>query len=655
MKAMDAPTRSWSQFLLVLAALILTVLVTWPLVYWTMGPSPSEIVDAIQKRGGVVASRSSGTRDSDVEVIGIDLSRASVDSALVQLVMQCPRIERLNLEGATLNVQDWALLGKLPNLRSLILFRSNVTDADLTQIPRTLNSLSLNATAVTDACAPSVAEMTGLASLDICGTKMTANCLEVLEPLKSLKLLRLDQSCVSAKGTQYLRRMRPQCLEVAISDDAGFATFQLLSACEGIDIRGLHSRGYQLWKAQLPWSHSLAGVVEAVVKHAGLDAQQATQLLDLFGQRTMEPWGPATPVPLEVTAWSTPRDSAHQPGFELTSAEELIGELQKDRAEIDWLAVHQYVRDRFSDSDLPFVIRALDALKEFENWNVLIFSPFLLVQYGHDNPEIRAEVERLLAHREQKVRQGVVCAFGYAGASPIYRQDEWKYDADIGEWAVRVLPAVCRDKNELEYIRDTARKILTETALAQPELAPEVLPVLVELLDEQGTWVESWNDPRHLATVDVPRVAEVNPQAALSIVPRLREMWRQLDLKRANPTPDAPQGEASPYTLGQREYSVLVALSAAAHYDPSIAREIAAEYLRRMKAGQQAGPFEMLLSPETRETNREVVLELLQEAAAASDDSAGVPPLAYPFGDPTSRLAALAKKIRDWTEGQAAE
>ncbi len=652
---MDATTRSWSQFLLVLAALILTVLIAWPLVYWTMGPSPLVIVDAIQKRGGVVVSLSGKTRDVDVEIIGIDLSSATVDAELLQLVTQCPRIERLDLEGATLNVQDWALLGKLPNLRSLILSRSNVTDADVAQVPRTLTSLALNATSVTDACAPSVAAMTELTSLDICGTKMTANCLEVLEPLKSLKLLRLDQSCVSANNTQFLQRMRPQCLEVVISDDVGFDTFKLLSACEGIDIRGLHSRGYQLWKAQLPWSHSLAGVVEAVVKHAGLDAQQATQLLDLLGQRTMEPWGPAKPVPLEVNSWSTPRDSAHQPGFELASAEELIGELQKDRAEMDWMAVHQYVRDRFSDSDLPVVIRALDALKEFENWNVLILGPFLLVQYGHDNPEIRAEVDRLLAHREHKVRQGVVCAFGYNGASLIYRQDEWKYDADIGEWAVRVLPAVCRDKNELEGIRDTARKVLTETALAHPELAPEVLPVLVELLDEQGQWLESWYDPRHLATVDIPRVADVNPQAALAVVPRLREMWRQLDLKRADPTPNAPQWEASPYTLGQREYSVLVALSVTARHDSAVACEIAAEYLRRMKAGQQAGPFEMLLSPETRETNRVVVLELMQEAAKGSDDSAGGPPLASFSTDPVARLAALAKKIRDWTEGQAAK
>lgn len=652
---MDATARSWSQFLLLLVALILTVLVAWPLVYWTMGPSPSAIADAIQNRGGVVASLSGESRGADLEVIGIDLSSASIDAELLQLVTQCPRIEWLKLEGATLTAQDWALLGRLPNLRSLNLSRSNVTDADLAQVPRTLNSLSLNATAVTDACAPSVARMTGLASLDVCGTKMTDQCLEVLEPLKSLKLLRIDQSCVSAKSTPYLQRMRPECLEVAISDDVGFATFQLLSACEGIDIRGLHPRGYLLWKAQLPWSHSLAGVVEAVVKHAGLDAQQASQLLDLLGTWTMEPWEPAMPVPLEVTIWRTPRDSAHQPGFELASAEELIGELQKDRAEIDWLAVHQYVRDRFSDSDLPVVIRALDALKEFENRNVLILGPFLLVQYGHDNPEVRAEIGRLLAHRVHQVRYGAVCAFGYAGASPIYRQDEWKYDADIGEWAVRVLPTVCRDKNELEYIRDTARKILTEIALAQPELAPEVLPVLVELLDEQGRWLEIWNDPRHLATVDIPRVAEANPQAALSVVPRLREMWRQLDLKQANPAPNAPQGETSPYALGQREYSVLVALSAMARHDTAVACEIAAEYLRRMKAGQQAGPFETLLSPKTPETNREVVLELLQEAAAVSDDSAGGPPLAPYSTDPASRLAALAKKIRDWSAADTAK
>ena len=45
-------------------------------------------------------------------------------------------------------------------------------------------------------------------------------------------------------------------------------------------------------------------------------------------------------------------------------------------------------------------------------------------------------------------------------------------------------------------------------------------------------------------------------------------------------------------------------------------------------------------------------LEVLQEAAAVSDDSAGGPPLAPYSTDPASRLAALAKKIRDWTAAQ---
>lgn len=100
--------------------------------------------------------------------------------------------------------------------------------------------------------------------------------------------------------------------------------------------------------------------------------------------------------------------------------------------------------------------------------------------------------------------------------------------------------------------------------------------------------------------------------------------------------------------LRSRRSSVLEALSATAHGSPALAHEIALEYLSRIEDGQPAGPFATLLSPDTPETNRTVVLALLNNPNAATGDVPDQPPLINIGADPFSPLASIAKKIRDW-------
>ena len=93
---------------------------------------------------------------------------------------------------------------------------------------------------------------------------------------------------------------------------------------------------------------------------------------------------------------------------------------------------------------------------------------------------------------------------------------------------------------------------------------------------------------------------------------------------------------------------MLEALSATAHHNPVLAHEIALEYLSRMDDGQPVGPFSTLLSPDTADANRMVVMALLNNSNVDKGKPPNQPPL-YDIGpDSPSSLASLAKKIRDW-------
>ena len=125
-----------------------------------------------------------------------------------------------------------------------------------------------------------------------------------------------------------------------------------------------------------------------------------------------------------------------------------------------------------------------------------------------------------------------------------------------------------------------------------------------------------------LSPLDISRLAEVDKEAAIALVPRLREMLKQLDQQlRDAPTPG----------LRQRQASVLEALSAIAHHSSALADDLALEYLSRMHDGQPTGPFATLLLPDNPEVNRMVVIDLLGNANSAKGE-----------------LASVAKAIRDW-------
>ena len=228
---------------------------------------------------------------------------------------------------AKLQPDDYSVLGKLSQLRSLSLSRANVNDTVVSGLPLGLTRLWLNGTSVTDKSVSRLAAMNGLVSLDIADTGITSDGLRLLEPLRSLQMLWIDDSCISAESVETLRHMQLQVVEVAVLEGMGRKTHELLSACDGPQIRGHHRDGYLLWEADSAWSDTLAGVVEAVVSEIGLDSRQAAQLLEALGDQgpTMKSSAPSTPP---AVSWFGEGNSPDQ-GIGIESVDEFIREIQK--------------------------------------------------------------------------------------------------------------------------------------------------------------------------------------------------------------------------------------------------------------------------------------------------------------------------------------
>jgi hypothetical protein len=605
-------------------------------------------IEAIRQRGGTVVFGSSGERGLPTDVKSVDLSDAIVDAELIQTLSRFTEIERLTLDGAKLQPEDYALLSKLSQLRSLSLSRTNVTDTHASRLPLGLTSLSLKGTPVTDKSMSRLAAISGLVSLDITDTEITPDGLRLLEPLRSLKTLWIDDCCITAESVESLRLMQPEIVNVAVLEGMGRRTHEFLSVCQRPKIRGHHRDGYVLWEADSAWNDTLAGVVEAVVAEIGLDSHQAAQLLEVLGKEEppMGGWKPILLGPLPAVSFYSLTSSRPDRGIEIASAEEFIRDLQKDQFDVDHWALRRFAREKFTAIDVPKLLAAIRAPQSSEGTWLFRYGPVLLVRHGIDDPEVIAELDRMLAHKDSFVRCATIFSFGYGGARrlfthasrddrveiPLFSRDEWTASKEADAFALPRLLRICKDQGEFESLRNDARLVLAEIAHCRPEYASEVMPVLVDLLDEEGSW-HVLSSKRHISRVDIARLAEVAPDAAIAVVPTLREMLKQLDERLVGaPAPSPEVLGAPPQRLRGQRISVLEALSATAGHSPALAHEIALEYLSRMREDQPIGPFAPLLSPGTPEANRKVVMELLGNTDVAKGE-----------------LASLAKRIRDWT------
>jgi hypothetical protein len=563
-------------------------------------------VEGIRRHGGFVLFKPSNPSS----VVSVDLSGAKMDAELMQTLGKFTEIERLTLDSAKFQSEDWALLDKLTRLHSLSLTNANITDADVTRLPLQLTSLSLNKTSITDQSMAHVAKMNGLASLDIVDTGVTSAGLQLLEPLRNLKKLRIGESCVTAESAQSLRLMQPQSVDIVVSSGLGRTLHECLSVCDRPNIRGHHPDGYILWEADSAWSNTLAGVVEAVVSEIGLDPEQASRLLEILSEH----WGGWEPIRVEppqpITAFSYSTSLADK-GQELASVDEFVRGFQQrstglmkadEKSNWDYWSMRRFAREKFTATDVPRLLAAIRGAQYSPGDSLFLFGPFLLVHHGIENREVRAELDRMLTHQVTFVRLNTVCAFGYGGARPFYSPEEWVPNQAADEFAFSRLLPMCKKPGEMQRI---AWSVLAEIAHRRPEYVADVLAVIVDVLE--GDSSAPYELGRHLS-----RLGKLNPDAALAVVPRLRAMLNERDLQQLPPG------------------GVLQAISATACVSPPLAQEIAIEYLGRARDGKPRGPLAPLLSQDTPEANRRVVIALIDTESAREE------------------LALAAKMIRDW-------
>ena len=122
-------------------------------------------------------------------------------------------LHTLVLNGTTINGNLSPIAGH-PNLKSLLLARSSVTDDDLLVL-RTLpnlRTLNLSETRVSDAAGLVLGDLRDLTHLQLCGTNITDKTLAEISELTELLVLRVDYTAVTNIGVASLKNVKLQTL-----------------------------------------------------------------------------------------------------------------------------------------------------------------------------------------------------------------------------------------------------------------------------------------------------------------------------------------------------------------------------------------------------------------------------------------------------------
>ena len=411
----------------------------------------------------------------------------------------------------------------------------------------------------------------------------------------------------------------------------GKRAYELLTGSKDFKSRGNFRKGYTLWESDQDWGLTLAGVAEAVVAEADLNSEQAARLRDALTS-VIDFKSTKVVLPLVFTYSTSGSPAAgSQIGIEIESAEEFLEVLLEERSSgVITQSLVQYVRERFTASDVPKLLAALDSTpypsdKRGSAQRLFNVAPFLLVHWGEGLPQVEAELERLLLHPAGFVRMTTVCAFGYGGARPFYSREEWMPSEAVDAFAVRKLLPICKGEGQGYQSRGEAWCVLAEIVHRRPEYAEQVVPVLIDVLGDASV-LSNYKFGDYFL-----KLGEVAPEVVVAGVPKLRALLESLDVQYFSD----PEAESAAPNWEHRGHCkvVLASLSAAASQSPELSEEVAIQYLERMGQGQLMGPFAPLLSPDRPAITKRVIEALLDSPDVAKDE-----------------LEPVVKTIRDWKE-----
>ncbi len=587
--------------LVAVGALILYLILPAMLRYEELEKAQSLFVKKVKQLGGSVVVAPTGTGDAPPPLLTVDLGQRPIEGDFMKRLSAFTTIQRLNLDGARLASDDYRAIRQLIALRGLSLAESNVSDTDLSWSGLPLVTLSLRNTSLTDAGLSRLADTTSLVNLEINGTAVTAAGLPSLQKLSSLKALDLDDSCITDDGVLALQAVKSlENIRIHVADGFGRQTKELVSRLAGsATVQGINPSGLALWNAADAWDETLAGVVEIVAREVELDPQQLTQLIAAIGARGV---GRPRQVTNQYRGPAQPQRTVES----IDSTADFLRRLQYPQRPP--YEVCAFARDRFSKDDIQ---QLLDAMHPVTNpqaaENLWRYGAYLLVRDGLENPNAVRKLDEMLTNETSWFRSIAVYGFSRYGHPFL---DDWAPSESAVEFG---LPRLIRLANDpAQTVRMAVSEVLGDLARHHPKRGPEVMPVLVQML-EQGDF--------HYVSYSIKQIVEVNPQAGRVHIPELRRLFKK------NPR-------------GNTNHQIVEVLCELARGDSAQAHEIAVDCLEMVRDGVYAGRHLVrLITPENSEAVRAIVRGLLE--SSASDDRR----IAELSQD---TLVAVAKAIRDW-------
>ncbi len=563
-------------------------------------------VQDVERLGGGIVLVPNGMRGAPPPLLAVNLGGVPIDGDLIMRLSAFTTIERLNLDGANLGSEEYRAISGLTALRSLSLAGSNVSDNDIPWSKLQLTTLSLRNTSTTDIGLARLVEMTSLVNLEINDTSVTAAGVQSLKKLASLKTLDLDDTCITNDGVLALQAVKSLGhIRIHVADGLGRRTKELVSPLAGsVCVQGMNPSGHTLWNAAEPWDETLAGVVEVVACEADLDPRQVTQLIEAIGPRGVGRHqmgnyfgGPAQP---------------RRTGEAIKSVAEFLRRLQDPEPRT--YEVCTFACDSFTKDDIPQLLDALQAVTNFRDAEYLArYGLYLLLRDGLENPEAARELDRMFAHQDSSVR--AIAVYGFSRYGHPFLKD-WVPSENAVDFGLPRLLRLSKDPGQT--VRLAVSEVLGDLVHHHPNRAPEVMPVLIEML-EQGDF--------GYVKYSIRKIVEVNSEAARAYVPQLRQLLQNTDRGTSNAN------------------FFLEVICDLARGDNALAREVAVDCIERVRDGDPAGGrlLVTLLTPENSEVVPTIVHELLE--ISASDDRR-----VAELGQ--DALALAARAIRDF---QAAE
>ncbi len=571
-------------------------------------------VEQIKKLGGKIRYASHVSEDSLelASIDRIDLSGTAADGSVIKAFPGLKHLQRLLLDDTKLQPGDLEPLAGLAKLESLSLARTTIGRSDIaciSKLPK-LKTLSLEGTSITDTDVEPLMGLRALTSLDISRTRLTADGTKILQGLSALQTITLDDQCITPESVVCLSSLKNlQMVEICVANGLGKESRVLVSGKLKAFVVGINPQGVKLWEADSPWDETLAGVVDAVEMEFPLDAKEVERLIRALGDKNFKRPVPFFPFQRGANQMSEPVGPA------ITSCEQFIEALRL--REVMPKSVRVFARDRFTTRDIPVLVEAMRTYEySGQGDGLLWWGPFLLAQHGLDDPAAIEQLDRLLNHSHPRVRGAAVYSLGQGHARQLYT--DWFPSEKLVEFAVPHLVRLSLDEDL--PVRGSVAEVLGDLAAHHPKYSPQAMTGLVNILRQGNGYSYTIRS--------ISRIAEVNTQAALAVVPELRGLLKE-------PPPDFSKENAKrelrPGTLENSfRSSIQQAIGCIAKYSPPLALEI----VREARANNLYPPNLEFSSPE----NREAVEILLHDLLAGDEQSKSA----------ALGLLSICVQIRDW-------